>query len=234
MEKLAQFLNDITPSKILDVGTGSGNFIDLINTIYKEYETIVGIDTFDAAIESATNNFKDNDRISFIKMDASTMTFEKESFDLVCLSNSLHHLEDTKIIFTEMDQVLKKGGYLLFAEMMSNNLSPSQQSHLLLHHFAAKIDRLQGQIHNDTYKDETILKVCEENSDLTLFDNWVLHYERKKENSDEEIQWLLNTVDKLTKKVANKDIFIEAEEIKKYIKQNGFDSCPTMIVVMKK
>lgn len=234
MEKLAQFLNDLKPQKILDVGTGGGNFIDLINTVYQDYQEIIGIDTIDAAIKSANNNFKDNGKVSFKLMDAKTMDFEEETFDLVCLSNSLHHLDDKKAVIHQMERVLNKGGYLLFAEMMNNNLSVRQISHLLLHHFAAKLDRLKNRTHNDTYSDQTILNECAKNSSLSVTQNWVLYYERKKENSEDEIEWLLQTVDRLMKNIEDKELIFEASEIKEYIKKNGFDSCPTMIVVMKK
>lgn len=234
MERFVHFLKETKPSQILDVGTGSGNFIDLINSIYKEYTSIIGIDEIEAAIVSATKNFKSNSKVSFCKMDASSMTYENDSFDLVCLSNSLHHLGDIKGIFKEMERVLKPGGYLLLAEMISNNLTAKQKSHLLMHHFAAKLDRLEGHVHNDTYNDTTILELCKNNSDLEFVDNWILQYEGEKENSDVQIKWLLEAVDRLANKANDDDIFKEATEIKEYVKMNGFDSCPTMIVVIKK
>lgn len=234
MEKLSKFLNDIEPSRILDVGTGTGSFIDMINTTYTGYEEVIGIDTMGGAIESATKKFEDNDKVSFQKMDASCMSFDDESFDLVCLSNSLHHLDNIRIVVKEMDRIVKVGGYIVFAEMMRNRLSDQQQSHLLLHEFAAKIDRMQGHVHNDTYRDDKILEVCKENSDLAFYDNWILKYERKINNSTGEIQWYLDAVDRFTDKVNDNDIFAEGENIKEYISKNGFASCPTMIVVMKK
>ncbi len=234
MENLAQFLNDLKPRKILDVGTGGGNFIDLIKTLYNDFDSVVGIDTYESAIKSANHNFKDFDNISFEQMDALSMEFDDNSFDMVCLSNSLHHLSNIKGTLLEMERVLKNDGYLLFAEMINNELTVRQQSHMLLHHFAAKIDRLSGEIHNDTWSDNKIKEVCETNSTLSITDSWILDYERTKENTDEEIDWLLGTVDRLTKRVDNDDINEEGKAIKEHIKANGFDSCPTLVVVMKK
>lgn len=238
MEKLASFLKDNKPVKILDVGTGGGNFIGLINSLYNDFEEIIGIDSLEIAVSSASKNFQEDDRVSFTLMDAHNLDFEDGLFDLVCLSNSLHHLDDKETILGEMARVLKPGGYILIAEMINNDLDERQISHLKVHHFAAKIDRLRGEVHNDTYSDVEIVEVINHNSDLNVGESWHLSYERQKENSDEDIAWLVGTLDRLTSRVEDEDtkeeLLLEAEEIKEYIRKNGFDSCTTLVAVMQK
>lgn len=234
MEKLATFLNDNKPLKILDVGTGVGNFIRLLDSLYNGYELIEGIDTSERSLEMGRQKYADNENVQFVTMNALNMTYPDNSFDLVCLSNSLHHLDDIQPVITEMERVTKHGGHLLFAEMTSNQLDHQQKSHLLLHHFAAKIDRLRGETHNDTYTDREIVEVVTNNSTTKLLDSWLMYYERFNERSDGEIQWFIDTIDRLTKHIDDKAIIEEGEEIKKYILKYGFDSCPTMLVVMEK
>ena len=146
MIKLGRFLKHFENPKILDVGTGNGNFIKMIMSITDYYEEIIGIDNLDIAISTATKNFTD-ERIKIVKMDALKMDFEDGYFDLVCLSNSLHHLADIPTMIKEMERVIKPGGYLLINEMMSDGLSARQKGHVKIHHFAAEIDRETGGTH---------------------------------------------------------------------------------------
>ncbi|MDD3123959.1 MAG: class I SAM-dependent methyltransferase, partial [Candidatus Izemoplasmatales bacterium] len=162
MQKLSDFLKKYPHARILDIGTGVGNFIDLISTVNDEYDEIVGIDILDRAIQAAMINFKDKPRIRFEKMDVLNMTFPEASFDIVCLSNSLHHLSNVDETFIAMKKVLKNGGAILINEMKSDNLNQSQMSHLLLHHFSAEIDRFLGITHYDTFSRNKILKIASE------------------------------------------------------------------------
>ena len=77
---------------------------------------------------------------------------EDNSFDIISLSNSLHHLENPKEIFAEMERVLAQYGIIIINEMISDGLSKRQKSHLKLHHFAAEVDRALGGTHNETFK----------------------------------------------------------------------------------
>jgi ubiquinone/menaquinone biosynthesis C-methylase UbiE len=238
MERLSELFNKRKNLKILDVGTGSGNFINLIKSLYSDYEEIVGIDSIEIAISTASKNFIEDDKVSFKLMNALEMTFPDGYFDVVCLSNSLHHLSDIKKSISEMERVLAKGGFILISEMINNDLDEKQISHLKLHHFAAEVDRLLGDVHNDTYSDKKIVKILEENSSLEIVDSWKLDYVRREDNTEEEIKWLMSTLDRIVKRVIDpmkkKDIKKKARDIKKYIKIYGFDSCTTMIVVIGK
>lgn len=238
MEKFAEFLNKKKNLRILDVGTGAGNFIGLIKSLYGDYKKIIGIDTIEGAVNVASKNYADDEKITFKVMDALKMDFEDESFDLVCLSNSLHHLVDVKAIMKEMERVLSKGGYIVISEMISNDLDSRQISHMKVHHFSAKIDRERGEVHNDTFSDGKIIEILNNESSLHVEDSWRLDFERASENTDEEISWLENTLDRLVERVIDPIRKIEYEkealEIKEYIRKNGFDSCTTLIAVMKK
>lgn len=237
MEKFAKFLKDNQFKKILDVGTGAGNFINLLNQLYKNYDEIIGIDTNELSISHAKKQITD-ERVKFEIMDALDMEYEDDTFDLVCLSNSLHHLSDPLSIFKAMERVLKPGGVLIVSEMVSDNLDERQMSHLLLHHFAAKLDRARGETHNETMSHEEILESLKVNSNITLEDSWDVTYERRGENIEDEISWFMNTIDRLVKKVPENDdkkvTLKEADSVRDYIKKHGFDSATTLLVVLRK
>lgn len=236
MRKLGTFLNHFVEPKILDVGTGSGNFIDIILSLSDNFVEIIGIDQLQIAVDTATKKFTD-ERIKFMKMDALKMEFEDNSFDLVCLSNSLHHLSEINGMLKEMERVLKPGGYLLVNEMKCDGLNAKQKAHLKIHHFAAEIDRETGATHNDTFKAIEILKTLETNSSLKIKDVWDLSHERKETNSKEELEWLCDTVDRVQKRIKDPErqayYSKKGEKIKKYIRRVGFDSATQMVVILK-
>jgi len=236
MRKLSAFFNHIEKAKILDVGTGNGNFIKMIQSMTDEFEEIIGIDELDIAIETSKKNF-DDERIKFIKMDAFDMDFEDGYFDVVCLSNSLHHLSNINGMLKEMARVLKPNGYLLVNEMKSDGLNARQKGHMKIHHFAAEIDREVGATHNDTFTARGMLEILDKESELQIKDVWDLTYDRPEVNSQEEIDWLCSTIDKVQQKITDpsrQDYFkSKGEKIKKYIKRVGFDSQTQVIVILK-
>lgn len=235
MRKFAGLLEHFKFKRILDVGTGNGNFIKMIVSMTDSFEEIIGIDELEVAVSTSTKNFED-ERIKFLKMSGYQMEFEDDSFDLVCLSNTLHHLDDVKGLFQEMERVLKPNGVLLINEMIANGLTKRQKSHLQIHHFAASIDRACGDVHDETMTATQILKTLEDNCERNIKDAWNLTFERQAENTKEEIEWLLATIDRLLQKVENhEDVETfkkQGDKIKKYIKKNGFDSATQLMVVL--
>ena len=236
MRKFATFLNAIPFEKILDVGTGNGNFIKMIASVTNNYKQIIGIDNVEVAVTTSQKNF-DDERISFQLMDGYNMDFDDNTFDLVCLSNTLHHLDDIKGLFKEMERVVKPEGFILINEMISNGLDKSQKSHMKIHHFAASIDRARGDIHYETMQAVVVLKTIEINSKNKIKEVWNLTFERPTENSKEEIEWLLSTVDQILSKVEEHKNYTsfkkEAEKVKKFILKNGFDSATQLMVVLR-
>lgn len=236
MKKLDTFLKQNKGAKILDVGTGNGNFVRIITSLMDDFSEIIGIDLLDSSIEVCKNNFKD-ERINFFMMDALNMEFEDNLFDIVCLSNSLHHLEDVNGILKEMERVLKPGGALVFCEMMSNDLNKRQHSHLMIHHFAAEIDRERRSYHDQTFTNTKILEILDKESLLTIKDAWDLTYPVRDKNSEEEIEWLFETIDRVKEGITNierKEYYNkQAEKIKNYIKKYGFDSATQLVVILK-
>ncbi|QMS85130.1 class I SAM-dependent methyltransferase [Candidatus Xianfuyuplasma coldseepsis] len=236
MNRLKEFLESTQKKTFLDIGTGTGNFIHQITSMYEEYESFIGIDTSARLIEMATKHTP-NDKVSFIEMDAYDMTFPDNHFDVVCLSNSLHHLSNIPQMFQAMKRVLKEDGYILIQEMIKDQLSEMQQSHKLMHHFAARIDRLSGDTHYETFTEQEIIDILGSQEGLSIDQEWILDVPRHKENSKEELDYIYNILERVMSRVPedHQEEFIkEKEQVKQYIEKHGYDGCPSVFAVLKK
>jgi ubiquinone/menaquinone biosynthesis C-methylase UbiE len=156
-EKLKEL--QLSGGRILDVGTGRGDFISTFTELFKDYTEIIGIDSSEKSIEIAQQNFK-KENIKFIKMDAEKIAFEDNSMDTVCISNTLHHLPDFNKVLKEMFRVLKPGGLFIINEMFCDNQSEKQLSHVYLHHLSAEIDSVCGKYHANTFKKQEIIEIA--------------------------------------------------------------------------
>lgn len=236
MEKLKQIIEGISNPKILDVGTGAGNFINLITYLTDNYSKIVGIDISDRMVEIAGKHFAENERIKIVKRDILDTGFPKDHFDIVCLSNSLHHLEDKSATVKAMEDLVKPGGLLLFNEMMSDHLNKHQISHKLIHHFSAKLDRELGMIHDETFAREEIIDEVKKYTTGHILDYWDMKVP-KTNPSEEEVNSMVKTVDALLMRLRDESLIEkhkpEAEEIKAYIKENGIEACTQLLVIVQ-
>jgi len=143
-------MSSISGGRVLDVGTQYGSFISVMMKSMKDYEAFVGIDISEDNLEKARETITE-DSVEFELMNAEELTFDDSSFDTVCMSHSLHHLENVDDVLGEMMRVLKPGGRLILQEIFSDkDQSEAQMTEILTHHMDAKIDRMDGIPHYDT------------------------------------------------------------------------------------
>lgn len=233
MRKLQAFFHRVKPARILDVATGNGSFIHLIARMYDGYDVIVGVDTSEKGIKTAKSSFED-ERILFEQKDVFDMV--DGEFDVIMLSNSLHHFDDLDMLFEHMESLLAPNGYLLINEMMSDQLSKAQKSHMKLHHFAAEIDRHLGRTHDETMASKVILDKLQAVSSKKIFDAWDMVYPVQRETTKEDLLSIDQTIDRLVEKLEDegfkKQMAVKAEKLKKYIHKKGFALATQMLVVM--
>jgi ubiquinone/menaquinone biosynthesis C-methylase UbiE len=236
MKRLQDYLAQYHNPKILDVGTGRGNFIQIIKMLNDDFSEIIATDLDDRLLEFNKESFKDDLRIKFVNDNILETKLSEGYFDIVCLSNTLHHLTDFKDTFSGMFKLLKDGGIIIINEMIADNLNPSQISHRLLHHFAAKVDREIGRVHDETFTKAELVSRVKKIVEERIVDTWNLDFE------DNEIDYnnsaYENLIDRLVQMVNNKESFTEfkteAETIKEYIKIHGFQSATQVVMIIKK
>ncbi len=233
MKNLKEALSKISGGKLLDVGTGRGEFIHLLTESLKNFTEIIGIDSSTLAIDYCKKLFID-DKINFIEMNALHMEFVDNTFDTVCISNSLHHLENYPLILSEMKRVLKPNGQFIISEMFSDDQTNEQLSHVKLHHWSAEIDTLIGIKHDRTFKRNEIINIA---NSLGLDDIKFLNYcfTLEDSKSNEIINHFIKLIDKISEKInTHKDYLnmkAEGEKIKNWIIKYGFQSATEVMII---
>lgn len=179
MEAFVQKFKDYQAGKVLDVGTGSGKYIPTLQTIFKQYHEIIGIDMDTLALQNATTKYFGNEQIKFIEMNAEELLFEDHEFDTVCISNAIHHMPPESKTIKQMLRVLKTNGIILINELICDKQNEFQQTHVMYHHFSADIDMRLGIYHHYTYTKQEIISFVQ-NKGISI--DYLYEYNESKED----------------------------------------------------
>jgi SAM-dependent methyltransferase len=157
---IAETLKSISGGRVLDVATGDGQFINLLMKTLKNYDSFVGVDISAKDVESARKRLAGKP-VRILQMNAETLEFGDRSFDTVCISNSLHHLDKIDNVLAEMRRLLKTGGHFILQEMYCDgDQTEAQKTEVLKHHWHAEIDSLLGITHNRTFTRQRIVDIA--------------------------------------------------------------------------
>ena len=112
-----RLLAEQTAARILEYGCGTANYTF---NLTQNGTQVVGIDISAVALQLAR---KANDIIgvSFSQMDAEGLAVANKSFDLVCGTGILHHL-NLKTALPEIARVLQPNGRAIFIEPLGHNI----------------------------------------------------------------------------------------------------------------
>lgn len=105
--------------RVLEYGCGPGSCAFVLA---QRNAIVIGIDISDFAIESATKVESERKLgVTFEVMNAEELSFADNSFDLICGSGILHHLQLDKA-YSELARTLKPGGRAVFLEPLGHNI----------------------------------------------------------------------------------------------------------------
>jgi ubiquinone/menaquinone biosynthesis C-methylase UbiE len=226
-------LGQLSGGRVLDVATGNGNFIHFLLEGLKDYTEIIGVDNNERAAATFTESFKENPKVHFQTMDAHHLDFDDSSFDLVCISNSLHHLDPMPVL-REMKRVLRPGGLLLVSEMYRDGQTETQMTHVHLHHWWAAVDMVNGVMHRETYQRQELIEMVDS---LGLGKEAVYDLSNLDENpKDPAIIIELEPVFEryIQRAEGHPDLQARGEELKVRVKEVGFHSATTLVVMGRK
>jgi ubiquinone/menaquinone biosynthesis C-methylase UbiE len=236
MEQVQKLMKQHKVKNILDVATGSGQFIKQIQSVYNDYDKIIGIDSNDKAIAQAEKTFDEEEDIQFVQADIMTYSSEQD-YDLITISNTLHHLDNLSQVFEKFLPLLVENGHVIVQEMCKNHLNEKQMTHVGMHHFWAKIDVICGVVHKETYDREEIIELMEQMEGYSLVGAWDLPMEDYSITEDEK-NWLKDalkrSLDKLDDKAAYPELIKEAADLEVRLEEVGFQLATEMIIVLKK
>jgi len=182
MSELEESLKQIHTGRILDIATGRGGFIKSMTELLGGFDEIIGIDNKTENLKTAEKEFDDL-RIKFIQMDAENLDFDSDSFDVVMISHSLHHVDKPDTVLEEMIRVLKPSGIFIIRELHRSDANEFQETQIEMHHWWADIDRQTGINHNHTFTYNELVDVLER---LPLHDLKIAHCENPPPITDED------------------------------------------------
>ncbi len=229
MEQLKQFFQDKTIDTLLDVGTGTGNFITVLKESFSNTK-FTGIDPDTTSLEEAAEVHPD---VEFRNMTGEQLAFANNSFNAASISMALHHLPNVQQTFAEMKRVVKPGGWIIVNELFSDNLNPAQEVHKQMHHFRSTVDRLNGVCHNETFtRDEILeqieiagLKIC------TTFNQEKASIEPTSEEIAERKNKLTEMLEKIKDKPEHNELKQQIPAIEAALKEHGFQMATRVVVI---
>jgi len=234
VKEVFQILSQIDGGVVLDAATGKGEFINVLKKYLKSYTKIIGIDISEKNVDYAQKVFPENE-IEIYRMDLEDLPFKDGEFDTVCTANSLHHFRNMDKVFSEMMRVLKPSGTFILTEMYADGeQSPAQYTHILMHHWIAKVDSLSGIYHNQTLSKAELEKAIRK---LHLQEKKIIDfYPQVDDPKDSKVcSGLINncqtTIKKLEHMDAPAELISEGHDIIKRINDVGCASASRLLVI---
>ncbi|MGY5858016.1 MAG: class I SAM-dependent methyltransferase [Candidatus Thorarchaeota archaeon] len=241
-------LQTISGGNVLDVGTETGDFVKVLMKTLGDYHSFTAIDISEDDLKKAKEQLKDTP-VNLLLMNAETMTFRDNEFDTVCISFSIHHLENIETVLAEMYRVVKPGGHFIIQELYSDGeQTPAQQVDKAVHDLNAKIDTLFGIPHFEALPRQRMTDLVNNVGldEVEVFESsWMvkcLFCKDAKECQDpkraDNIEYVLKRIDEDLERVREHpsydELRKEAELVKERVKVEGSSAASVMYFFGKK
>jgi len=227
---------DLDGGRVLDVATGEGGFIHILQRYLSSFASIIGIDTSERVIRIARGAYQKSE-IHFVQMDAEQLGFETGSFDTVNISASLHHLENVAKVLAEMKRVLKSGGKFILTEMHRDGTTEAQFNAVRIHHWAAAVDSGLGSLHDRTFARDEMLDFIDALNlhNVTIRDFTNTDSDPMDEKALKSIEGYLDRyVQRAQRTTGSETLIQQSEELRRSLQKKGLQREPVLIVVAEK
>jgi ubiquinone/menaquinone biosynthesis C-methylase UbiE len=228
---------DLKINRILDLATGVGQFIPYLLNENKSITQVIGLDICERSIAQAEKNFQDESKVSFMKVDAESLPFANDSFDAISINNSLHHFEKIGQVLAQARRVLSPAGYLIVNEMTSDSeQNQAQQSHILIHHWFAEIDRQMGRFHDETYTSKKLRELVKSNG-FEIIEEEIYNQEIANPKDEKFIENYTRIISQTKERLVTKlpdSLVSKAEDIIKHLQDYGYSPAKAIMMIAKK
>jgi SAM-dependent methyltransferase len=227
---------DLDGGKVLDVATGEGGYINILKRYLKSFSMILGVDSNKQVLTVARNNHKDP-AIQFVQTDAEQLGFANGEFNIVNISASLHHLENTTRVLGEMVRVLKPGGRFVLTEMHRDGTTEAQFNAVRIHHWAASVDSSLGGLHDRTFARDELLNFVDglnlRNIQVRDFPN--TGSDPMDDHAIKSIEGYLDRYIQRAQEASEGELLIQqGEDLRDSVRKKGLHREPILLVVAEK
>lgn len=146
--KVIKKLNIQNDAKILDIGSGTGFYIEIWKKL--GFKNITGSDLTNVAVENLKNKYSNCQFISFDISDENIPLKEKE-FDVISVMDVLFHIVDDekyKNAIKNISKLIKDKGYLIY----SDNFIHEDIESTSPHHVNRKINWIYEELKNNNFE----------------------------------------------------------------------------------
>jgi len=116
-QKLLSWLPEKTDLTVLDLGSGTGYFTELLA---EKYQSVIGLDLSNSMLQFAQNERTDG--IHWLQADAHKLPFQDESIDLIYSNLMIQWCDPLDDTLQEIRRILKPGGSFIFTTLIDGTL----------------------------------------------------------------------------------------------------------------
>lgn len=236
MNTFEELFFNLDGGRVLDVATGEGGYITILQRYLSSYASIIGVDASERVIQIARRAYQ-KPEIHFVQMNAEQLGFRTGTFDTVNISASLHHLENVSRVLAEMKRVLRSGGKFILTEMHRDGTTEAQFNAVRIHHWAAIVDTNLGTLHDRTFARVEMLNFIDELNlrNVTIRDFPNTDSDPMDEKTIQSIEGYLDRYTQRAQKAAGSEILIhQSEELRRSLHEKGLQREPVLIVIAEK
>lgn len=113
---MRRFLSSVPSASVIDLGCGTGNWVELADQEY------LGVDTSKSFITTCREKHGSDPNKSFLQADAASLELDR-SFDLAMLISVLHHLSDDQVAGT-IDRAAAHADHLFVMDLYPIHQNP--------------------------------------------------------------------------------------------------------------
>lgn len=228
-----RFLEKLSNPMVLDVATGKGGFLGKLLNELGDYQKVVGIEPFEEELDVARESFDDS-RISFQLAKGESLPFDDDSFDLVTISDALHHVSNINKTLQEMKRVVKPEGIILIMEMYRDDIPPAAETFTMFHDLKVKTDKQKNLPHNYTFKKDEI-KYFIRNAGINIQDISNFYLENDSFLSKDDLHARFEAMKEgLANEAEKEKVDLGAKKILASLERNGICKAPSLVVVGSK